>query len=250
MLEFRGAGRRARRREGEGQALEVVYERCCGLDVHKKEVVACTITPEGKEIRSFGTMTADLLALGDWLQAKGCTHVAMESTGVYWKPIYNLLEGQDFTLLVVNAQHIKAVPGRKTDVKDAEWIADLLRHGLLRGSFISVPCTIASSMARPDWPNTSEATMGAKLQAFLRNEVGIAPAVQEPMLPDRMSLRARFCPRVSVLASGQNAAGGHACGQRAQPLAADPLPAAGARRHHLDDGRREPAASPRPTPDL
>jgi transposase len=88
-----------------------------------------------KEIRTFRTMTADLLALADWLQEAGCTHVAMESTGVYWRPVYNLLEGQ-FELLVVNAQHIKTVPGRKTDVKDAAWIAELLRHGLLRGSFI------------------------------------------------------------------------------------------------------------------
>lgn len=116
--------------------MRVVYERCCGLDVHKKTVVACMITPEGKESRTFGTMTADLLELADWLQSKEVGHVAMESTGVYWKPIYNLLEGYEFELLVVNAQHIKAVPGRKTDVKDAEWIADLLRHGLLRGSYI------------------------------------------------------------------------------------------------------------------
>jgi transposase len=89
----------------------------------------------GKELRTFSTMTADLLALSDWLETAGCTHVAMESTGVYWKPIYNLLEGW-FELLVVNAHHLKAVPGRKTDMRDAEWIADLLRHGLLRGSFI------------------------------------------------------------------------------------------------------------------
>lgn len=106
--------------------MNVVYERCCGLDVHKKSVVACLITPPSgsggnstKETRTFGTMTADLLALADWLRSAGCTHVAMESTGIYWKPIYNLMEGQ-FELLVVNAQHIKAVPGRKTDVKDAE----------------------------------------------------------------------------------------------------------------------------------
>ena len=120
--------------------MDVIYPQCCGLDVHKKTVVACRITTtEGaepvKEIRTFGTMTADLLALADWLQEGGCTHVAMESTGVYWRPVYNLLEGR-FELLVVNAQHIKAVPGRKTDVKDAAWIAELLRHGLLRGSFI------------------------------------------------------------------------------------------------------------------
>jgi len=120
--------------------MDVTYTHCAGLDVHKKSVVACCITPEadaGKqvEIRSFGTMTADLLALSDWLQAKHITHVAMESTGEFWKPVYNLLEG-NVQVLVVNARHIKNVPGRKTDVKDAEWIADLLRHGLLRGSFI------------------------------------------------------------------------------------------------------------------
>lgn len=116
--------------------MQIVYERCCGLDVHKKSVVACAITPEGKEIKTFGTTTKEILALLDWVTAKGCTHVAMESTGVYWKPIYNLLEQADITALVVNAAHIKAVPGRKTDVKDAEWIADLLRHGLLQGSYI------------------------------------------------------------------------------------------------------------------
>jgi transposase len=120
--------------------MDVIYSRCCGLDIHKKTVVACLISsapgqPAQKEVRTFRTMTAELLLLADWLQAAGCTHVAMESTGVYWRPVYNLLEGL-FTLLVVNAQHIKAVPGRKTDVKDAEWIAELLRHGLLRGSFI------------------------------------------------------------------------------------------------------------------
>ncbi len=120
--------------------MQVLHERCCGLDIHKRSVIACVMLtdPSGsvrKESRTFGTLTPDLLAMSDWLASLGCTHVAMESTGVYWKPVYNLLEGC-FALLVVNAQHIKAVPGRKTDVKDAEWIADLLRHGLLRGSFI------------------------------------------------------------------------------------------------------------------
>ena len=120
--------------------MDVVYERCCGLDIHKQLVVACLLTPgEGtppvKEVRSFFTMTADLLALADWLAAAGCTHVAMESTGVYWKPLYNLLEDK-FTLLLVNPKHFRAVPGRKTDVRDAEWLADLLRHGLLRGSYV------------------------------------------------------------------------------------------------------------------
>jgi len=120
--------------------MEVVYPRCCGLDLHKKRVVACLIVPGAdgapqKEVRTFGTMTDQLLSLADWLAAAGCTHVAMESTGVYWKPVYNLLEGI-FELLLVNARHMKAVPGRKTDVKDCEWIAELLRHGLLQASFV------------------------------------------------------------------------------------------------------------------
>lgn len=116
--------------------MQVVHERCCGLDVHKKTVVACALTPGNREVRTFGTMTADLLALADWLEDERVTHIAMESTGVFWKPVYNVLEQHEFTLLVVNAQHIKAVPGRKTDVKDAEWIADLLQHGLVRASHI------------------------------------------------------------------------------------------------------------------
>ena len=120
--------------------MQVLYPCCCGLDVHKKTVVACLLITDGaghvrQTIRSFGTWTAELLTLVDWLAEAGCTHVAMESTGVYWKPVYNLLEGQS-EVLVVNAYHLKAVPGRKTDVKDAEWIADLLRHGLVRGSFV------------------------------------------------------------------------------------------------------------------
>lgn len=120
----------------EGITVQVVYERCAGLDVHKKTVTACVITPAGKQTRTFGTLTRELLALVDWLLAQGVTHVVMESTGVYWKPVYNLLEHSGIEALVVNARDLKNVPGRKTDVKDAEWIADLLRHGLLRGSFV------------------------------------------------------------------------------------------------------------------
>jgi len=120
--------------------MDVVYTRCCGLDVHKDSLVACIVIPNdqgqpAKTIRTFGTMTADILAFGDWLAEHGVTHLAMESTGVYWKPVWNLLEGQ-LELLLVNARHVKAVPGRKTDVADCEWLADLLRHGLLRGSFV------------------------------------------------------------------------------------------------------------------
>ena len=116
--------------------MEVVYSHCCGLDVHKKIVVACVVTPEGKEIRTFSTMTEDLISMVDWIKGKGCTHVAMESTGSFWKPLFNLLELENIQTLVVNAKHMKNVPGRKTDVKDAEWIAGLLRHGLLQGSYI------------------------------------------------------------------------------------------------------------------
>jgi transposase len=115
--------------------MQVMYERCAGLDVHKKTVVACVLSPAGQETRTFGTMTADLLALADWLLACGCTHVAIESTGDYWKPVFNILEGT-CEVILVNAQHVKAVPGRKTDIKDAAWLAELLQHGLLRASFI------------------------------------------------------------------------------------------------------------------
>ena len=120
--------------------MEILYPRCAGCDVHKKTVRVCLLIREAngqprKEFRTYGTTTHELLELCDWLKEQGCTHVAMEGTGVYWKPVYNLLEGS-FELLVVNARHIKAVPGRKTDSKDAEWIADLLQHGLLKASFI------------------------------------------------------------------------------------------------------------------
>lgn len=119
--------------------MDVLNESCAGLDVHKKMVMACVRHLHGrrqhKETRQFGTMTADLLELADWLESHGVTHVAMESTGVFWKPIYNLLEGR-FELLLCNARHIKQVPGRKTDMSDAEWISQLLQCGLLKGSFI------------------------------------------------------------------------------------------------------------------
>lgn len=115
--------------------MEVLYNCCCGLDVHARTVVACLLKSGQKEVRTFGTMTDDLLHLSDWLVQVGCTHVAIESTGVYWKPVFNLLEGL-LAVILVNARHVKAVPGRKTDVKDCEWLADLLRHGLLQASFI------------------------------------------------------------------------------------------------------------------
>ncbi|KNB69058.1 IS110 family transposase, partial [Brevibacillus reuszeri] len=116
--------------------MKVIIERACGMDVHKDSITACIITPERKEIQTFSTKTVFLLKLIDWIKEQGCTHVAMESTGVFWKPIVNLLEAESIEFLVVNATHMKAVPGRKTDVKDAEWIAELLRHGLLTASYI------------------------------------------------------------------------------------------------------------------
>jgi transposase len=120
--------------------VDVIYRCCAGLDIHKQTVVACVRRhgskgPATEQTRTFGTTTSQVLALADWLAEQDVTHLAMESTGVYWKPIWNLLEGQ-FEMLLVNAQHIKQVPGRKTDVKDAEWIAQLLQHGLLRNSFV------------------------------------------------------------------------------------------------------------------
>jgi len=125
--------------------MERVVERCCGLDVGPKTVAACVRVgaPNGGRqqiICTFSTMTEDLLALRDWLAAHEVTHVAMESTGVYWKPLWNVLEGR-FELLLINAQHFKAVPGRKTDMKDCEWLADLLQHGLIRGSFVPPTAT-------------------------------------------------------------------------------------------------------------
>lgn len=121
--------------------MRMVYRRCCGLDVHKESVTACLllIDNDGEfhvEKRRFGTMTRDLRELAAWLNAEGVERIAMEATGIYWKPVWNILEPFRFELLLVNAQHIKNVPGRKTDQKDSEWIADLLQHGLLRGSFV------------------------------------------------------------------------------------------------------------------
>src|SRR6188474_2920292 len=118
--------------------MQVLYTRCAGLDVHKDTIVACVrcvSPPMHQEVRSFGTTTTHLLELADWLAEHGCTHVAMEATGVYWKPVWHVLE-DEFELVLANAAHIKNVPGRKTDVNDAMWIADLLAHGLIRSSFV------------------------------------------------------------------------------------------------------------------
>src|SRR5262245_24898086 len=128
---------RLRRRR---ESMDIVFDRCAGIDVHKRTVVVCRLTRDDagarvSQIQTFGTTTSELLRLADWLTEGGCSHVGLESTGEFWKPVFKLLEG-DFEVWLLNAAHIKAVPGRKTDVRDAEWIADLLRHGLLRASFI------------------------------------------------------------------------------------------------------------------
>ena len=116
--------------------MDIVYERVCGLDIHKDMIAASMIKKGRRERKQFGTMTDDLLQLSAWLIENDCQMTAMESTGSYWKPIYNILEAENVPVIIANAQHIKAVPGRKTDVKDSEWIADLLRHGLVNASFV------------------------------------------------------------------------------------------------------------------
>jgi transposase len=151
--------------------MDILFPCCAGLDVHKETVVACVrrINAKGKahgQTRTFGTMTAQLLELADWLAESGVTHVAMESTGVYWKPIWNLLEGQ-FQILLVNAQHIKQVPGRKTDVKDSEWIVQLLQHGLLRGSFV------------PDTPQRELRELTRQRRQLIQGKAAVANRIQK-----------------------------------------------------------------------
>ena len=120
--------------------MELLHRRCCGLDVHKETVVACLrLVSDGKvttEVRTFQTTTAELLRLSEWLAVNGCTHVAMEATGIYWKPVWHILDDGEFELVLANAAHVKNVPGRKTDVNDAMWLAELLAHGLIRASFV------------------------------------------------------------------------------------------------------------------
>src|SRR6201982_5849 len=130
-------------RRAAGGQMDVLYPHCAGLDVHKDTVVACVRHMVNgsvrREVRSFKTTTKELLALSDWLAGEGCSHVAMEATGVSWKPVWHVLSDSDFTLVLANAAHVKNVPGRKTDVNDATWLADLLAHGLIRTSFVPPP---------------------------------------------------------------------------------------------------------------
>src|SRR3981189_2815673 len=149
--------------------MDVLYPRCCGLDVHKNSISACILVQEAgrvqKHQRRFGAMTQDLQELAKWLRQFEVTQVAMESSGVYWKPVWNILEGQ-FTVVLVNAQHIKNVPGRKTDQKDAEWIAQLLQHGLLRPSY--VPCEVIRDLRDlPKMAGVATNTLGKSGRAML-----------------------------------------------------------------------------------
>ena len=140
--------------------MELLHRRCCGLDVHKETVVACLrLVSDGKvtrEVRTFQTTTAELLRLSEWLAANGCTHVAMEATGVYWKPVWHILDDGDFKLVLANAAHVKNVPGRKTDVNDAMWVAELLAHGLIRASFV-LRCATCCARAS-NWFASNRAT--------------------------------------------------------------------------------------------
>lgn len=152
--------------------MEVMYRRCAGLDVHKDTVVACARTQEGatveQDVKTFGTSTRELLELSEWLESHGCTHVAMEATGVYWKPVWHILEG-DFELVLANAMHIKNVPGRKTDVNDAMWIADLLAHGLIRASFV------------PDGSIQEMRTLTRTRKQFVRERVAHVQRIQKTL---------------------------------------------------------------------
>jgi transposase len=149
--------------------MELMHPQCAGLDVHQHTGVACARVVAGSsvthDVRSFGTTTQELLALSDWLTAHGCTHVAMESTGVYWKPVWHVLEGH-VELVLANAMHIRNIPGRKSDVNDATWIADLLAHGLLRGSFVPPPrsrnCAISPGPASSSCARSRNTPSGSR----------------------------------------------------------------------------------------
>ena len=150
--------------------MEVLYPRCAGLDVHKDSVVACIRIASGgevvTEVQTFNTTTASLVSLSEWLASNGCTHVAMEATGVYWKPVWHILSDSAFTLVLADAAHVKNVPGRKTDINDATWLADLLAHGLIRASFVpesearlrSSPLLITCSRMAPSIGTSAQIT--------------------------------------------------------------------------------------------
>ena len=169
--------------------MHIMHERCAGSDVHKKTVVACVVTPDGQggwgqEIRTFGTTTLNVLARADWLLACGCTHVAIESTGDCWKPVFNILEAT-CEVLLVNAQPVQAVPGRKTDVKDAAWLAGLLQHGLFRASCIP-------PMAQRELRDLAQRLADALIRARERRRSG-APPPTPPWYDDNSPRAGQLC---------------------------------------------------------
>jgi transposase len=189
--------------------MEVLHPHCAGLDVHKGSVVACVCHLMGgavkREVRSFQTTTKGLMALSQWLSAEGCTHIVMEATGVYWKPVWHILSDGDFELVLANAAHVRNVPGRKTDVNDATWLAELLAHGLVRGSFVPDEPTqemrtllrtrkAAGARAQPPYPAAAE-DAGGRATARVKSEWP----------------RARSCEVIFVRVAGPRSARDHGC---------------------------------------
>jgi len=197
--------------------MEVVHERCAGLDVHKETVVGCARVAEGdavrREVRRFATTTAGLLELADWLRQAGCTHVAMEATGVYWKPVWHILEGES-ELVLANPLHIRNVPGRKSDINDATWIADLLAHGLIRSSMVPPgPIQALRDLTRTRKQLMREVVQHKqRIQKVLEDaNVKLASVVSDVVGESgRRMLKARGrlkvlsppCPRISAISSG------------------------------------------------
>src|SRR6266853_494904 len=153
--------------------MEVLHPHCAGLDIHKDTVVACVRhMVDGavkREVRTFKTTTKDLMALSEWLSAEGCTHVALEATGIYWKPVWHILADGEFKLVLANAAHVKNVPGRKTDVNDATWLADLMAHGLIRPSFV------------PDEPTQQMRDLLRTRKQFVRERTGHTQRIQKTL---------------------------------------------------------------------
>src|SRR6516164_1556825 len=191
--------------------MEVIHRRCSGLDVHKETVVACVrLVLDDKitrEIRTFETTTSGLLLLLAWLTELGCTHVAMEATGVYWKPVWNILSDGDFELVLANAAHVKNVPGRKTDVSDAEWLVDLLAHGLIRASFvpdtnIKLDSVISDIMGKSGRAMIEAMIAGetnpAKLAAFADRRIKASPSQLCAALRGRVTTQHRFLLRLHL----------------------------------------------------
>ena len=243
--------------------MEVLYPHCAGLDVHKDTVVACvrhmTDGVVRREVRTFKTTTSELLTLSEWLAAEGCTHVVMEATGVYWKPVWHILSDGDFALTLANAAHVKNVPGRKTDVNDATWLADLLAHGLIRGSFVPDAATQEQRgllrtrkqlvRERASHVQRLQRTLedaNIKLDSAISDVTGVSGRAMIQALIDGETDPARLAElahrRIRTLARDP-ARGAARAGDQTPPLPARPAPQADrrARRSHRRDrsgGRR------------